>query len=70
MPEFRVLIHRVQIVNGEEHYHVHLLAPRGDVWAVCGVLMLHPAEWERFQLICEVTSIAISSQTSEATATL
>lgn len=65
MPGFRALIHRTQIVNGEQHYHVHLLAPRGEVWVVCGVLLLHPAEWERFRLICEVTSIGISSNKSK-----
>lgn len=62
MPEFRAVVHRIQVVRGEQHYHVHLLAPRGDVWAVCGVLLLHSEEWARFSLVCEVVSIEIQNE--------
>ena len=69
MPEFRLKIDYTQVVNGDTHYHLHLLAPRGDAWSVCGILLLHEEEWERFRLICEVVGIEISAHTTEAAAT-
>jgi len=57
MPGFRAVIHRVQVVNGETHHHLHLLSERAGCWSVCGILLLHPDEWARFNLICEVVGI-------------
>ncbi len=73
MPRFRVTVTRAQIVNGDLHRHVHFLAKRGDAWAVCGVMVFHSSEWERFCLICEVTSIEVTDEptsfSSDATKT-
>ena len=67
MPTFRV-IHSTQAVNGSLHHHARLLSRRGDHWAVCGVLQLHPAEWEWFVLSCEVLSIEVADEVpAEAT---
>ena len=59
MPNFRVIVLRTQIVNGTLHRHVHLLSKRGEDWCVVGVMILHPAEWDRFCLICEITEIEV-----------
>jgi hypothetical protein len=65
MTHFRALVYRVQNVAGNLHRHVHLLVKRGDDWAVCGVMVLHSAEWEQFGLICEVTSIGVIDEPTE-----
>ena|GEM_PF-6093495 len=65
MNAFRVLVYRVQRIAGDLHRHVHLLIKRGGDWSVCGVLVLHSAEWEQFTLICEVVGIEVSDEPSE-----
>jgi hypothetical protein len=61
MPNFRVIVVRKQVVNGSLHRHVHLLSRR-DGWCVVGVLILHPEEWNRFCLICEITEIEVKDE--------
>jgi hypothetical protein len=62
VPAFRIIIHRVQEVNGDLHRHLHLLSFHGGVWVIRGVIVLHSDEWERLRLICEVVSIEIKDE--------
>jgi hypothetical protein len=59
MSTFRMIVFRIRTVNGEQHYDVHLLVRRDEIWAVCGVLLLHPDEWVTMRVICEVVGIPI-----------
>jgi hypothetical protein len=56
---FRVNV-RTQVVAGALHYHVRLSSFRGDgCWYVCGILMLHEAEWLEFLRICQAFHIEV-----------
>jgi hypothetical protein len=60
MPTFRVRV-RTQIVNGAQHRHVSVSARRGDYWAVCGILILLPAEWDVFYRRCVASQIEVAN---------
>jgi hypothetical protein len=50
-PIFRIVV-QAQNVNGAQNRHVRISVKRGDNWAVCGILMLQPAEWDTFHQLC------------------
>lgn len=60
MPVFRIVV-RTQIVNGTQHRHVRVTVKRGDHWAVCGILMLQPAEWDAFYQRCIANQIEVAN---------
>jgi hypothetical protein len=59
-PIFRVVV-QIQTVNGAQNRHVRVTVKRGDHWAVCGILMLQPAEWEAFHQRCIANQIEVVS---------